>query len=192
MYRSTKERLLEVGQAMLLQRGYNNLGIQALLDAAEVPKGSFYHHFKSKEDFVLEVVDLYMREAHIGLDAFLGDKTRPPLTRVRDFFEATREKYRGEGYLGCLLGSVGQELSGTSEVFRRKIEWCLNAIADRVADCLEEARAAGDLPAGANPAQMSQLLVNCWEGAALRTRLLRDPAPLQAMLDFYFQSAAGT
>ena len=40
-----------------------------------------------------------------------------------------------------------------------------------------------------SPRQMAQLLVDCWEGAALRTRLRRDPAPLQAMLDFYFRSA---
>lgn len=186
----TKQRLLEVGLPLLLQRGYNDLGIQALLDAADVPKGSFYHHFKSKEDFALQVIDVYMREVHAGLDACLGDGTRPPLARVRGFFEATREKYREEGYLGCLLGGVGQELSGVSEVFRRKIDWCLTAIADRLAACLEEARRAGDLPPSADPRQMAQLLVDCWEGAALRTRLRRDPAPLQAMLDFYFHSAA--
>jgi TetR/AcrR family transcriptional repressor of nem operon len=187
---STKQHLLETGLGMLLARGYNDLGIQAVLDAAEVPKGSFYHHFKSKEDFALQVIDLYMREVHAGLDACLSDTTRPPLARVRGFFEATREKYRGDGYLGCLLGGLGQELSGVSEVFRRKIDWCLTAIADRLAGCLEEARHAGDLPRGADPRQMAQLLVDCWEGAALRTRLRRDPAPLQAMLDFYFRSAA--
>lgn len=187
---STKSRLLRLGMQMLLERGYNDLGIQALLDAADVPKGSFYHHFRSKEDFALQAIDLYMTEVHHGLDACLGDPTRPPLERVRGFFEATREKYRGEGYLGCLLGGIGQELSGVSEVFRRKIDWCLSEIANRLASCLEEARRAGDLPPGADPRQMAQLLVDCWEGAALRTRLRRDPAPLQAMLDFYFRSAA--
>ncbi len=174
---------------MLLERGYNDLGIQAVLDAAGVPKGSFYHHFESKEDFALQVIDLYMTEVHAGLDACLGDGQRAPLARVRGFFEATRDKYREQGYLGCLLGGVGQELSGVSEVFRRKIDWCLTAIADRIAGCLDEARRAGDLPPGADVRQMAQLLVDCWEGAALRTRLRRDPAPLQAMLDFYFHSA---
>jgi TetR/AcrR family transcriptional repressor of nem operon len=186
---STKQRLLDVGLKMLLERGYNDLGIQALLDAARVPKGSFYHHFKSKEDYALQVIDQYMRDVHTGLDACLGDTTRPPLERVRGFFEATTEKYREEGYLGCLLGGVGQELSGVSEVFRRKIDWCLTVIADRLAPCLEEARAAGELPPEADPRRMAQLLIDCWEGAALRTRLRRDPSPLQAMLDFYFRSA---
>jgi TetR/AcrR family transcriptional repressor of nem operon len=37
---------------------------------------------------------------------------------------------------------------------------------------------------------MAKLLINCWEGAALRSRLLRDPAPLREMLDFYFRAAS--
>lgn len=187
---SAKERLLEAGLAMLLERGYHDLGIQPLLAATGVPKGSFYHHFKSKEEFALQVIDLYMVEVHRGLDECLGDGTRPPLERVRRFFEGTREKYRQEGYLGCLLGSLGQELSGVSDVFRRRIDLCFSEIARRIAGCLEQACQRGELPSGTDPRRMADLLVDCWEGAALRTRLLRDPAPLNTMLDFYFRAAA--
>jgi TetR/AcrR family transcriptional regulator, transcriptional repressor for nem operon len=187
---STKQRLLDAGLAMLLEHGYNDLGIQALLAATGTPKGSFYHHFRSKEDFALQVIDEYMRAVHAGLDACLGDTTRPPLERVRGFFEASRDKYRRDGYMGCLLGGLGQELSGVSEVFRRKIEWCFAEIAERITGCLEEARRRGDIPPDADPKHMASLLVDCWEGAALRSRLRRDPAPLEAMLDFYFCSAA--
>lgn len=188
---TTKQRLLEAGLAMLLERGYHDLGIQPLLSATGIPKGSFYHHFKSKEDFALQVIDIYMEEVHQGLDICLGDESKPPLERVRAFFEASQEKYRREGYLGCLLGGLGQELSGVSEVFRRKVDWCFSEIARRIAACLEQAHRRGELPAETNPRKLADLLVNCWEGAALRCRLLRDPAPLQAMLDFYFRSVAG-
>jgi len=125
---STKQRLLDVGQAMLLKHGYHDLGIQALLAATRTPKGSFYHHFVNKEHFALQVIDQYMRQVHAGLDACLGDQDRPPLERVRRFFELTGQSYRGEGYLGCLLGGLGQELSGVSEVFRRKIEECFSPL----------------------------------------------------------------
>lgn len=190
MIRNTKERLLEAGLGMLLQHGYNDLGIQALLEKTQTPKGSFYHHFKSKEDFALQVIDLYMVDVHKGLDMSLGNPSLPPLERVRRFFELSRDKYRDEGYLGCLLGGVGQELSGVSEVFRRKIETCFNAIAERVAECLEEARQQGDLPPDRDPRRLANLLVDCWEGAALRSRLRGAPEPLDAMLDFYFSAAS--
>lgn len=190
MAHATKDRLLDAGLAMLLERGYNDMGIQALLDATGVPKGSFYHHFRDKEDFALQVIDRYIDGVHAGLDDCLNDGSRPPLARVRAFFELSEEKYRTEGYLGCLLGGVGQELSGTSEVFRRKIDGCFQAIAARIATCLREGCEQGDLPPGTDCRQMADLLIDCWEGAALRTRLQRDPAPLGAMLDFYFRAAA--
>ena len=186
---STKQRLLDAGMAMLLEHGYHDLGIMALLAATGTPKGSFYHHFVNKEDFALQVIDQYMGLVDAGLDACLGDRDRPPLDRVRRFFELTQQSYRKEGYLGCLLGGLGQELSGVSEVFRRKVEGCLSEIARRIAVCLEEARKNGDIPAGSNTRRMASLLVDCWEGAALRSRLRGSAAPLTTMLDFYFQSA---
>jgi TetR/AcrR family transcriptional repressor of nem operon len=185
-----KQQLLEQGKAMLLKEGYNHLGLAALLEATSVPKGSFYHHFKSKEDFGLQVIDLYMAEVHAGLDRILGDTTLPPLKRIRRFFEMSEEQYRTEGYLGCLLGGLGQELSGVSEVFRHKVEECFRSIERRLARCLQEAIERGDLPMDTDAPKLAHLLINCWEGAALRTRLLRDPAPLREMLDFYFRLAS--
>jgi TetR/AcrR family transcriptional repressor of nem operon len=129
-----------------------------------------------------------MSGVHAGLDACLGDTSRRPLERVRCFFEATQEHYRHEGYMGCLLGGLGQELSGVSEVFRRRIEECFSEIVEHLTVCLEEARQQGDIPADSDPRGMASLLVDCWEGAALRSRLRREAAPLHAMLDFYFRA----
>jgi TetR/AcrR family transcriptional repressor of nem operon len=189
MTHPTKQRLLDAGLTMLLEHGYNDLGIQAVLAATGTPKGSFYHHFEDKEDYALQVIDQYMRGVHAGLDLCLGDESRRPLARVRRFFEMTQQKYREEGYLGCLLGGLGQELSGVIDVFRLKIEGCLSEIADQIAVCLEKARESGDIRADSDTRHMASLLVDCWEGAALRSRLRGNAAPLTAMLDFYFQSA---
>ena len=189
MSHPTKQRLIDAGMAMLLEHGYNDLGVQALLEATATPKGSFYHHFRDKEDFALQVIDHYMQQVHAGLDACLQDSSRPPLARVRHFFEQTQQAYRKEGYMGCLLGGLGQELSGISDVFRQKIESCFSEIAGRLAGCLELARKRGDLPADADTRRLASLLVDCWEGAALRSRLRGSPAPLKAMLDFYFTAA---
>lgn len=175
---------------MLLRHGYNDLGVQAVLESTGIPKGSFYHHFRDKEDFALQVVEGYMRAVHEGLDRCLDERSRPPLERVRAFFETTAEHYRAEGYLGCLLGGLGQELSGVSDVFRRTIDGCLTAIAERLAGCLAEAVERGDLPEDTDPQRLASLLVDGWEGAALRSRLRRDPGPLADMLDFFFRAAS--
>jgi TetR/AcrR family transcriptional repressor of nem operon len=183
----TKQRLLDAGLPLLLEHGYSDLGIQALLDATNTPKGSFYHHFRDKEDFALQVVDQYMRNVHGAIDQCLGEEDRPPLQRVRRFFELVEQSYRQEGYMGCLLGGLGQELSGISDVFRRRIEECFTEIARRLARCLAEAKERGELPPDAQPRRLADVLVDCWEGAALRSRLRGNSTPLTAMLDFYFQ-----
>ncbi len=188
MMHSTKQRLIDAGLRMLLEQGYNSLGIQALLSETGIPKGSFYHHFKDKEDFALQVIDTYVTDVHAGIDLCLQDRERPPLARVRHFFELVQQKYQEEGYMGCLMGGLGQELSGVSDVFRHKIEWCFSSVAERMANCLEEARQGGELPTNCDVRQMADLLVDCWEGAALRSRLRRNPASLNAMLDFYITS----
>jgi TetR/AcrR family transcriptional repressor of nem operon len=183
-----RERMIAEGLRMLLEHGYNGLGVQAVLDATGSPKGSFYHHFKNKEDFALAVVDAYVADVHQLLDQCVNDGSRPPLDRIRLFFESVEQSYRAEGYLGCLMGGLGQELSGISDVFRRKIDWCFSSIAERLTVALEDARLAGIIPDDSDPRHLANLLVDCWEGAALRSRLKRDPASLKAMLQFYLGS----
>jgi TetR/AcrR family transcriptional repressor of nem operon len=55
---------------------------------------------------------------------------------------------------------------------------------------LREAIRLGDLPKDTDAGRLAELIVNCWEGAALRTRLRRDPAPLKEMLDFCLRSTS--
>ena len=185
---STKERLIGAGLQMLLERGYNALGIQAVLEETATPKGSFYHHFKDKEDFAFQVVEAYIAEVHAVLDQCLNDESLPPLERIRAFFGIVQRKYREEGYMGCLMGGLGQELSGVNDNFRRLIERCLGSIAERLAVCLGAARKAGAIAPDSDISVLADLLVDCWEGAALRSRLRREPSSLGAMLDFYLAS----
>jgi TetR/AcrR family transcriptional repressor of nem operon len=58
MKQDAKERVLETGAAIVHRKGFHNTGIQEILKAAEIPKGSFYFYFDSKEDFGLQLVDL--------------------------------------------------------------------------------------------------------------------------------------
>ena len=180
----TKLRLLEAGLDMLLERGYGGLAIQELLDRTDIPKGSFYHHFSSKEDMALQAVELYTSLGHGLLDRCLAPDGRPALVRIRAFFQELGDFYGSQGYLGCLLGALGQELSGTSEIFRTKIEACIASLSARIAECLEEARLTGELPAVTDTTQLANVILNAWEGAALRSRLVRSPEPLQGVLSF--------
>lgn len=186
MASNTKQELLELGMQLLLKHGYADLGVATLLEKAGVPKGSFYHHFENKEDFGLQAIDLYMQGVHGALDAAFGNDEAQPLEQIRRFFGMVADGYKGDGYLGCLLGGLGQELSGISPAFRKKVEHCFRVIASHFERALLVAQSRGQLRSGVDPSELADLLVNCWEGAALRSRLRRSPDPLGQMLDFYF------
>jgi TetR/AcrR family transcriptional repressor of nem operon len=184
---STKMRLLDVGTEMLLERGYNDTGLQDLLVAASVPKGSFYHHFKSKEAFALEIVDRYGVETLAFLDETLDDTTYSPLQRVRRFFSAAFDQFTAQGCRhGCLMGNLGQELADANEHFRHAIQEHLEGWAARLAETLAEAVECGELPPGTDPVLLGRLLIDGFQGAALRMKLERDRAPLDRFLAHYF------
>src|SRR5688572_23865339 len=178
----TKQRLLDAALYLLLERGYSGLGVQDVLDETGIPKGSFYHHFESKQDMALQAVDLYTAIGHTLLDDCLRPDGRPALERVRGFFERLAEFYGKQGYLGCLLGGLGQELAAVNDLFCRKIEACISSLADRIAEALEDARREGDLAADTDTRELANVLINAGEGAALRSRRLRSPAPLHGVL----------
>ena len=48
-----KKQILETAEALFTERGYEKTGVQDILDQLHLSKGSFYHHFESKE-LVLE------------------------------------------------------------------------------------------------------------------------------------------
>jgi len=56
---TTKNRIIQKGAELVYLKGFNNTGIQEVLQAAEVPRGSFYFYFKNKEEFGLCLVDYF-------------------------------------------------------------------------------------------------------------------------------------
>ena len=47
----TRQHILDTGSRIIAGKGFSCVGLNEILQAAEVPKGSFYHYFKSKEQF---------------------------------------------------------------------------------------------------------------------------------------------
>jgi len=62
--KSTRDHLLDVGVGLMHQNGYNAKGLSDILKGADLPKGSFYHHFSTKEDFAAAALAQYV--AHEG------------------------------------------------------------------------------------------------------------------------------
>ena len=76
--KSTRDHLIDTGLKLMHQQGYNATGLTEILKEADVPKGSFYHHFGSKEDFAAAALERYtMREAEHAASVLMGSKVSP-------------------------------------------------------------------------------------------------------------------
>lgn len=187
MSKETKATLLETGKKVFLERGYNNSGIEAILQAAGVPKGSFYYYFDSKEDFGLQVLDRFAECYKAEAARFLDDRSVGPLERLRRLFEAKCERLGSQHCrCGCLVGNLSQEMADQSEAFRAKLEEIFKWWCGRYAECLAEAQQAGEIPAHLDVHELAEFWLNSWQGAVLRAKTTRSIAPLRTFLNMMF------
>ncbi|MGF6691854.1 TetR/AcrR family transcriptional regulator [Pseudomonas sp. D(2018)] len=178
-FADTRAALIRCGMEILTEQGFMSTGIDAVLKRVGVPKGSFYHYFDSKEAFGQAVLESYAGYFAHKLDRYLLQEDVPPLQRLCNFVEDAKAGMLRHAFCrGCLVGNLGQEVAILPEGFRLELEAILCSWQDRLAQCLREACAAGELSAKADCEGLAAFFWIGWEGAVLRARLTRDNVPL--------------
>jgi len=174
-----RRALIDIGTAIFTQKGFSSTGLDEIVQTADVPKGSFYYYFASKEAYAHEVIENYARYFARKLDKSLNDGKRTPLARLKAFTDdATAGVMRFEFRRGCLVGNLGQEMAGLEDEFRVLLLGVLDQWRDRFRDCIEEARATGEIATTVDATALARFFWSAWEGAVLCAKLERSTAPL--------------
>ncbi len=182
--------LIWCGTELLTERGFQITGIEEILSRVGVPKGSFYHYFKSKQDFGIAVIDNYVDFYDEKMSRIFDDKTCSPLSRIQRFVDDGKDGMtRYEFKRGCLIGNMGQELASLNDEFRLRLETVLIAWEARLKICLDLAVASKELPDNTNTQALSNFFWIGWEGAILRAKLTRGTAPLDQFSTMFFSLA---
>nr|WP_246563678.1 TetR/AcrR family transcriptional regulator [Bradyrhizobium liaoningense] len=182
-----RARLLRTGVAILTEKGFSAVGVDELLEAADVPKGSFYHYFDSMDAFGLELIDAYADYFARKLDRWFENRERAPLDRLRDFIADARSGMARYGYRrGCLVGNLGQEMGVLPEPFRKRLAAVLRDWEARTSRCLRSAQETGEIPTGSDCKALAQFFWTGWEGAVLRAKLERRPEALDVFAEGFF------
>ncbi|WP_091645410.1 TetR/AcrR family transcriptional regulator [Aquisalimonas asiatica] len=184
----TRQHIIQVGAQLILCNGFQATGINKVLDAAQVPKGSFYYYFSSKNDFGLAVIDDYARDYDQRLDETVSNPALTPLDRIRAYLEAASQDVIDCDFSkGCLIGNLGQELATQNEAFRSKLDTVFAGWERRFADCITEGQHAGEIPTDLDAAEAASLLLSGWQGAILRAKLIRSRQPLDQFQSLLFR-----
>jgi TetR/AcrR family transcriptional repressor of nem operon len=183
----TRMALLWCGTELLTERGFQITGIEEILSRVGVPKGSFYHYFKSKQDFGLAVINNYVEFYDEKMHRIFDDTTLSPLSRVLRFIDEGKDGMaRYDFKRGCLIGNMGQELASLNDAFRTRLEAVLISWEARLKTCLDLAVVSDELPITADTAALSNFFWIGWEGAILRAKLTCSTAPLDQFSTMFF------
>lgn len=180
---SKKDLILCCGLDIMKTKGYNGTSVKDIVDAANVPKGSFYNYFESKEHFAIEALEKVAYENTEFSRTTLGNSALPPMERLQRFFtEATKSACTAEFRVGCFLGNMCQEMSDSNDLIRTKVHTILQAQTHAFATVLDDAKACGQLRASADSMLLAEFIFNAWEGALMRTKASRCRTPLDAFI----------
>ena len=184
---NTRDHLLQVGLRRIHAMGYSATGVKEILDEADVPKGSFYHHFSSKEVFANEVLKLYVRGENQRAEKILSKGKAAPLKRLRRYFEELISVYGHTAAVsGCMLGNLSLEMADQSDSIQSLLHRSFSSWQIAIAGVLQEAMDRGDLTKLNKPKELAFFLVNSYEGALLRSKADRSDKPLENFLYFAF------
>ena len=156
-----------------------------------VPKGSFYHYFKSKEDFGQVVIDNYASYFAAKLDKCLLDESIAPLLRIVKFAEEAKQGIiKFEFKRGCLVGNLGQEVAILPDSYRLVLQNIFAVWESKMQVCLEAAQQQGYIKQDINCVQQAEYFWIGWEGAVMRARLVQSVQPLDLYIATFIASIA--
>jgi TetR/AcrR family transcriptional regulator, transcriptional repressor for nem operon len=173
-----RRRLLEAGVELVHSHGFAASGVKDITDAAGVPKGSFYAYFPSKEAFAAAILEHYWSDIETRLLPILGADALAQ-KRITGFFHALADEHEaGDFLLGCLIGKLSLELGGSSEPVRAGLIRILDRWDEALTACVRSGQGgSGDIRADLDAGELASLLIEAWEGAALRGKVTRSRAP---------------
>ena len=178
-----KQHILDTGRTIILGKGFSAVGLNEILATARVPKGSFYHYFKSKEAFGEALVDSYVKDYLTHVDLQLRPNGMPAAERLMGYWESWASTDDTQVTdCNCLVVKLSGEVCDMSEAMRVALLHGTNLIIERLGQCIQEGLEDGSLSSDFNASQTALTLYELWLGAALLTKIRRDRSAMDAAM----------
>ncbi len=179
----TRDRILDAGAELILGRGFSAVGLAEILGRAQVPKGSFYYYFDSKEHFGVALLERYFQEYDAGVVSLFNDTRMTARERLLRYFTAWIDLHeRSACEVTCLAVKLSGEVSDLSEPMRKVLSAGMTRMVERIAAAVVAGVADGSLAPVADPRELAEGLYAMWMGGALLAKVHRSTASFQGCL----------
>lgn len=180
----SKTRLLAAALDVIRAKGYSATRIEDICAAAGLTKGSFFHHFKSKEALAVEAAAYWSATTGAFFDSAPYHRHDDPLKRVLGYLDFRKAILQGEvAEFTCLAGTMVQETFDTVPAIRAACERSISEHAAKlekdIAAAMERYRIQADWSA-ASLALYTQAVL---QGAFILAKARGDPAVAADSID---------
>lgn len=187
-----KNEILNIGLKVVWEKGFNGVSVKEIVNEADILIGSFYNYFKSKEEFVLNLLDWYWIGWEKILQCSLQNKTLNSKERFCKLFDDSLERYAAKKYKqGCFAGMLAHELSDTNEKFAIKTEILFKQATSYYVEAIEQGKKEGLIDKNRDSQELAEFIFNAFEGALLRMKSAKEKRPLllckEMTLKFLFE-----
>ncbi|EMN4128699.1 MULTISPECIES: TetR/AcrR family transcriptional regulator [Providencia] len=181
----TREHLLVTGENLCLQRGFVGMGLNELLKTAEVPKGSFYHYFRSKEAFGVAMLERYYAVYLQRLEGHFEYGTGNYRDRLLAYYGKVLDNTCAFSHItGCLTVKLSAEVCDLSEDMNTAMDKGVSQVVAILAQALVNGRNEKSLSFSGEPLSVAQVLYSLWLGANLQAKISRSRVPMESALAY--------
>ncbi len=178
-----RDTILATGQRIMGAKGFSAVGLNEVLTAAGVPKGSFYHYFASKEAFGEALLEDYFTAYLADMDRLFRQPGQTKAQQLDAYFSAWQESQSFEDCQGkCLAVKLGAEVADLSASMRAALKHGTAGIIDRLARALQAGAEDGSLSFTGTPEALAQSLYQLWLGASIMVKIVRNAQPFDTAL----------
>lgn len=179
----TKEHLLATGAQLCLSRGFTGMGLSELLATAKVPKGSFYHYFRSKEAFGVAMLERHYLLYNQQLQDHFNHGEGPSRERLIAWYQQSLSYYYDQNSLvNCLTVKLSAEVCDLSEDMRHALDKGAAQVIAHLCTALEQSRTAQNLHFKGEAQAQAQMMYALWLGASLQAKISCSATPLECAL----------
>jgi len=182
---ATRLHILNSSFQLVLQKGFVGVGLQEILKNCDVPKGSFYYYFASKEAFGCALLQQYLADYKVKIDQLIQQEQRSAYASLMALWQAwidnsshiesDVEHHSDGGWAeNCLIVKLAAEVSDLSEDMRQILNFGVRKLTERISGLIQAGQQDGSIPAHIDAEKMAQTMYQLWLGAALLARLARD------------------
>lgn len=180
----TREHLLATGERLCLHRGFVGMGLSELLKTAEVPKGSFYHYFRSKEAFGVAMLERYYIGYHQRLAQHFSASGSTAREKLLAYYQQTLQQFCHHQQInGCLTVKLSAEVCDLSEDMRIALDRGAAQNIALLADSIQQGVEENSLTLDSDPLNVANVLYALWLGASLQAKISRSVLPLESALE---------